>query len=123
MLTTFIHHNPLFTDLYRFIAGACGTSCYRKGVPQEFKTAQVKRKRDKSIINNATQLAVKFKDRTVFQMLSSVHSVNEVGIGCNDHGTALPITKLEIVHHYNKFMEAFDWCDRVSAYSCFSDAQ
>jgi len=92
-------------------------------VPQEFKTAQVKRKRDKSIINNATQLAVKFKDRTVFQMLSSVHSVNEVGIGCNDHGTALPITKLEIVHHYNKFMEAFDWCDRVSAYSCFSDAQ
>ena len=109
MLTAFIHHNPLFTDLYRFNTGACGTSRYRKGVPQEFKTAQVKRKGNKFIINNATQLAVKFKDRTVFQMLSSVHSVNEVGIGCNDHGTALPITKPEIVHHYNKFMKAFDW--------------
>ena len=79
MLTTFIHHNLLFTDLYRFNAGACGTSHNRKGVPQEFKTAQVKRKGNK-FINNATQLAVKFKDRTVFQMLSSVHSVNEVEI-------------------------------------------
>ena len=117
MLTTFIHHNPLFTDLYRFNTGACGTSRYRKGVPRNLKLAQVKRKRDKFIINNATQLAMKFKDRTVFQMLSSVHSVNEVEIGCTDHG--LPISKPEIVHDYNMFMEAVDWCDRVVAYSCF----
>ena len=88
-----------------------------KVFPRNLKLTQVKRKRDKFIINNATELAMKFKDRIVFQMLSSVHSVNEVEIGCNVHG--LPITKPEIVHHYNTFMEAVDWCDRVVAYSCF----
>ena len=84
-----------------------------------FKTAQVKRKGDKFVMNNGTLLAVKFKDRTVFQMLSSVHSVNEVEIGRNDHGTGLPITKPEIVHDYNKFMGAVDQCDQMVAYSCF----
>ena len=64
-------------------------------------------------------LAVKFKDTTFFQMLSSVHSVNEVEIGHNDHGTSLLITKPEIVHDYNKFMGAVDRCDQMVAYSCF----
>ena len=109
----------LFTDLYRLNSGACGTARYRKGIPQEFKSAQVKRKGDKFVMNNGTLLAVKFKDRTVFQMLSSVHSVNEVEIGRNDHGTGLPITKPEIVHDYNKFMGAVDRCDQMVAYSCF----
>lgn len=109
----------LLTDLYRLNTGACGTAPYRKGIPQEFKTAQVKRKGDKFVMNNGTLLAVKFKDRTVFQMLSSVHSVNEVEIGRKDHRTGLPITKPEIVHDYNKYMEAVDRCDQMVAYSCF----
>ena len=70
-------------------------------------------------MNNGTMLAVKFKDMTFFQMLSSVHSVNEVEIGHNDHGTSLLITKPEIVHDYNKFMGAVDRCDQMVAYSCF----
>ena len=37
---------------------------------------QVKRRGDKFVMNNETLLAVKFEDRTVFQMLSSVHSNN-----------------------------------------------
>ena len=78
----------LFTDLYRQNTGACGTARYRKGIPLEFKTAQVKGKGDKFVMNKRTLLAVKFKDRTVFQMLSSVHSVNEIEIGPNDRGTA-----------------------------------
>ena len=109
----------LFADLYRLNTGACGTARYRKGIPQEFKTAQVKRKGDKFVMNNGTLLAVKFKDRTVFQMLSSVHTVNEVETGRNHHGTGLPVTKPEIVHDYNKFMGAVDRCDQMVAYSCF----
>lgn len=57
-------------------------------------------------MNNGTLLAVKIKDRRVFQMLSSVHSLNEVEIGRNDHATGHPITKPEIVHEYNKYMRA-----------------
>lgn len=70
-------------------------------------------------MNNGTMLAVKFKDRTVFQMLPSVHSVNEVEIGCNHHQTGQLMTKPEIVHDYNKFMGAVDRCDQMVAYSCF----
>ena len=109
----------LFTDLYRLNTGACGTARYRRGIPQEFKRAQVKRKGDKFVMNNGTLLAVKFKDRRVFQMLSSVHSVSEVEIGRNHHGTGRPITKPEIVHDYNKYMGAVDRCDQMVAYSCF----
>jgi len=69
-------------------------------------------------MNNGTLLAVKIKDRKVFQMLSSVHSINEVEIGQNHHGTGLPITKPKIVHEYNKYMGAVDRCDEMVAYSC-----
>ena len=109
----------LFTGLYRLNTRACGIACYRKGIPQEFNTAQVKRKGDKFVVNNGTLLAVKFKDWTVFQMLSSVHSVNEVENGHNDHGTGLPITKPKIVHDDNKFIGAVDHCNQMVAYSCF----
>ena len=57
-------------------------------------------------MNNGTLLPVKVKDRRVFQMLSSVHSVNNVEIGCNDHESVRPITKPEIVHEYNMYMGA-----------------
>lgn len=70
-------------------------------------------------MNNGTMLAVKFKDRTVFQMLPLVHSVDEVEIGCNHHQTGRPMTKPEIVHDYNKFMGVVDRCDQMVAYSCF----
>ena len=52
-------------------------------------------------------------------MLSSVHSVNNVEIGCNDHESVRPITKPEIVHEYNNYMRAVDRCDQMVAYSCF----
>ena len=71
----------LFAELYRQNTGACGTARYRKGIPQEFKRAQVKKKGDKFVMNNGTLLAVKFKDRRVFQMLSSVHSIADVEVG------------------------------------------
>ena len=70
-------------------------------------------------MNNGTLLAVKFKDRRVFQMLSSVHSIADVEVGRNHPGTGRPITKPEIVHDYNKFMGAVDRCDQMVAYSCF----
>ena len=70
-------------------------------------------------MNNGTLLAVKIKDRKVFQMLSSVHSINEVEIRRNHHGTGLPITKPEIVHEYNKYVGAVGRCDQMVAYSCF----
>ena len=109
----------LFNDLYELNTGACGTARYRKGIPHAFRTAQVKNRGDKFVMNNGTLLAVKIKDRKVFQMLSSVHSINEVEIGRNHHGTGLPITKPEIVHEYNKYMGAVDRCDQMVAYSCF----
>ena len=59
-------------------------------------------------MNNGTLLAVKIKDRKVFQMLSSVHSINEVEIQRNHHDTGLPITNPEIVHEYNKYVGAVD---------------
>ena len=43
---------------------------------------QVKRREDKFVMNNGTLLAVKFKDRTVFQMLSSVHTNNYEARDC-----------------------------------------
>ncbi|XP_022802105.1 piggyBac transposable element-derived protein 4-like [Stylophora pistillata] len=82
----------LFAELYRQNTGACGTARYRK---------------------------VKFKDRRVFQMLSSVHFVADVEVGRNHPGIGRPITKPEIVHDYNKFMGAVDRCDQMVAYSCF----
>ena len=109
----------LFAELYRQNTGACGTARYRKGIPQEFKRAQVEKKGDKFVMNNGTLLAVKFKDRRVFQMLSSVHSIADVEVGRNHPGTGRPITKPEIVHDYNKFMGAVDRCDQMVAYSCF----
>ena len=109
----------LFAELYRQNTGACGTARYRKGIPQEFKRAQVKKKGDKFVMNNGTLLAVKFKDRRVFQMLSSVHSIADVEVGRNHPGTGRPIAKPEIVHDYNKFMGAVDRCDQMVAYSCF----
>ena len=109
----------LFTDLYQLNTGACGTARHRKGIPNAFRNAQVKKKGEKFVMNNGTLLAVKIKDRRVFQMLSSVHSVNEVEIGRNDHATGHPITKPEIVHEYNKYMGAVDRCDQMVAYSCF----
>ena len=118
MLTTM--YKTIYTIyLYRLNTGACGTARYKRGIPQEFKRAQVKRKGDKFVMNNGTLLAVKFKDRRVFQMLSSVHSVSKVEIGHNHHGTGRPITKPEIVHDYNKYMGAVDRCDQMVAYSCF----
>jgi len=68
--------------------GACGTAGrYRKSNPHAFQMAQVKNKGDKCAMNNGTLLAVKIKDRKVFQMLSPVHSVNEVEIRHNHHAT------------------------------------
>jgi len=81
--------------------------------------AQVKNKGDKFVMNNGTLLAVKIKDRKVFQMFSSVHSVNEVEIGRNHHATGRPLTKHEIVHEYNKYIGAVDRFDQMVAYSCF----
>ena len=79
----------------------------------------MKKKGDKFVKNNGTLLAVKFKDRKVFQMLLSVHSIADVEVGRNHPGTGRPITKPEIVHDYNKFMGAVDRCDQMVAYSCF----
>ncbi len=93
----------MFTDLYQLDTGACGTARHRKGIPRAFRVAQVKNKGDKFIMNNGTLLAVKFKDRKVFQMLSTVRSVNEVKIGRNHHATGRPLTKSGIVHEYNKY--------------------
>lgn len=81
--------------------------------------AQVKRKGDKLVMNNGTLLPVKIKDRKVFQMLSSVHSVNEVEIGRVDPTTGQPLKKLEIVHECNKYMGAVDRSDQMVVYSCF----
>ena len=44
-------------------------------------------------MDNGTLLAVKFKDRSVFQMLSSVHSVADVEVGQNHPRTGLQIAK------------------------------
>lgn len=109
----------LFTDLYQLDTGACGTARHRKGIPHAFRVAQVKNTGDKFTMNNGTLLAVKIKDRKVFQMLSTVHSINEVQIGRNHHATGRPLTKPEIVHEYNKYMGAVDRCDQMVAYSCF----
>ena len=109
----------LFTNLYQLNTGVCGTAHYRKGIPHAFRMVQVKNKGDKFVMNNGTLLAVKIKDRKVFQMLSSVHSVNEVEIGRNHHATGRPLTKPEIVHECNKYMGAVDRCDQMVAYSCF----
>ena len=119
MLITYHTSPTLFTDLYQLNIGACGTARYRKGIPHPFRMAQVKNKGDKFVMNNGTLLAVKIKDRKVFQMLSSVHSVNEVEIGRNHHATGRPLTKPEIVHECNKYMGAVDRCDQMVAYSCF----
>ena len=70
-------------------------------------------------MDNGTLLAVKFKDCSVFQMLSSVHSVADVEVGQNHSRTGLQITKPEIIHDYNKFKGAVDRCDQMVAYSCF----
>ena len=70
-------------------------------------------------MDNGTLLAVKFKDRSVFQMLSSVHSVADVEVGQNHPRTGLQIAKPEIIHDYNKFKGAVDRCDQMVAYSCF----
>ena len=70
-------------------------------------------------MDNGTLLAVKFKDGSVFQMLSSVHSVADVEVGQNHSRTGLQITKPEIIHDYNKFKGAVDRCDQMVAYSCF----
>ena len=109
----------LFAELCRQNTGACGTSHYRKGIPQEFTRAQVKKNGNTFVMNNGTLLAVKLKGRRVFQMLSSVHSVVDVEVGQNQPGTGHPITKPEIIHDYNKFMGAVDRCDQMVAYSCF----
>ena len=109
---------PLLAELYRQNTGACGTAHYRKGIPQKFKTAQVKKKGDKFLMDNGTLLAVKFKDHSVFQMLSSVHSVADVEVGQNHPRTGLQIAKPEIIHDYNKFKGAVDRCDQMVAYSC-----
>ena len=53
----------------------------------------MKKKGDKFVKNNGTLLAVKFKDRKVFQMLLSVHSIADVEVGQNHPGTGRPITK------------------------------
>ena len=69
----------LFTDLYQLYqlhTGASGTAHYRSGI----------------LDANVSQ---------TMELLSSVHSVNEVEIGHNDHATGHPITKPEIVHEYN----------------------
>ena len=79
----------------------------------------MKKKGDKFVKNNGTLLAVKFKDRKVFQMLLSVHSIADVEVGRNHPGTGHPIAKPQIVHDYNKFMGAVDKCDQMVAYSCF----
>ena len=71
-------------------------------------------------MNNWTLLEVKIEERKVFQMLSSAHSINEVEIRRNHHGSWLPITKPDIVHEYNKYMGAVDRCDQMVAYSCFT---
>ena len=70
-------------------------------------------------MDNGTLLAVKFKDRSVFQMLSSVHSVADVEVGQNHPRTGLQIAKPEIIHDYNKFKGAVDRCDQMVPYSCF----
>ena len=60
-------------------------------------------------MDNGTLLAVKFKDRSVFQMLSSVHSVADVEVGQNHPRTGLQITKPEIIHDYNKLTGVIRW--------------
>ena len=98
----------LFTNLYRLNTGACGTARYRKGIPLEFKKAEVKKKGDKFVMNNGTLLALKFKDRTVFQMLSSVHSVNER----NDHRTDLPLSMIT-TSSWEQLTGATKWWKKV----------
>ena len=63
-------------------------------------------------MNNGTLLALKFKDRTVFQMLSSVHSVNEVEIERNDHRTGLPLSMIT-TRSWEQLTGATKWWKKV----------
>ena len=86
---------------------ACGTSkANRISLPKSFTTEKLE-PGDYSFRRNGNLLVIRFQDKKVATMLSTIHKVGKVLTGkLNKHKEA--VVKLKLVHVYNMKMGAID---------------
>ena len=111
----------LYWDLYDLGVGASGTlRVNRKGVPQAAKDKVLRAKGDTYCMNNKHLKLVKYNDRKVVYLLSTVEKGEKVATGKTDPRTREAIKKPEIVVNYDKYMGGVDRSDQMVSYATFN---
>ncbi|XP_070188662.1 piggyBac transposable element-derived protein 4-like [Littorina saxatilis] len=111
----------LYWDLWLSGVGASGTlRANRKGVPQVVKDKKMKEKGETFTVHNANMMLMKYNDRKVVHLLSTVDTSAQKATGKTDPRTNTPITKPEVVVNYNSHMGGVDRSDQMVSYATFN---
>ncbi|XP_061188017.1 piggyBac transposable element-derived protein 4-like [Saccostrea echinata] len=110
----------LYTDLFVLGCGATGTlRVNRKGIPQRIKDKKVD-KGDMFSMCNDELVLVKYHDRKVVYLLSTIEEAAKAPNGRVAPRTGTPIENPAIVNAYNKYMGGVDRSDQMVSYATFN---
>ena len=109
----------LFQDLFDRSTGACGTlRANRRGVPTRLKEKQLAKGESMAMTNGTLQL-LKWHDRKVVYLCSTLHNAEFVDSTRHDPNTGEVIRRPHCVMDYDRFMGAVDRSDQMLTYSGF----
>lgn len=110
----------LYWDLWPLGCGASGTlRSNRKGVPQMVKDKALKEKGTTFTVHNKNLMLLKFHDRKMVHLLSTVDKGEMILTGKNNPRDQTPLRKPEVVVNYDKYMGGVDRADQMISYSTF----
>ena len=111
----------LYWDLWDLGVGASGTlRANRKGVPQIAKDKILREKGETYFMHNKHLLLVKYNDKKVVYLLSTVDRGEKILTGKVDPRSRQPIRKPEVVVNYDKYMGGVDRSDQMVSYATFN---
>lgn len=100
-------------DLLELGCGATRTVCVnRKGIPQQLKDKKVNKGEMFSMTNKELML-LKFHDRNVVYVMSTIEEVAKFPTGRLVPRTGTPIELPSVVCSYNQYMEGVDCSDQM----------
>ena len=113
----------LFSDLRLSGCGACGTvRLNRRGLPKSLKQQPVKKGEMKAVQLDSSLLAVKWCDKRVVTVLTTIHDGSTVDTQRRSRdapGGHATIRKPTAVAEYNKYMGGVDLADQLVTYYGF----
>ena len=84
------------------------------------KDRMLKRKGETASFHNKDLLLMKYNDRKVVYLLSTVDKASPVPTGKRDPRNGQPIVKPNVVLNYDRFMGGVDRSDQMVSYATFN---